>query len=278
MKIVKGISTFIIIGVLCSITSVKAEITTEEYNQLREMFSEARIAIMTDEEKEMFLDEDLIRSEQYFEVTETANGTYNYTAIDSENGKAIMEAGIANMENGISTFSSPTSHETSYKRIMILATPINSNTYSMLLYTQWLLTPSTQSYDVTAMRGDHATIVDGTQSGTQTYYKNGAYGYVNYSPNGTNIVKQSNGFGISMNLVNNASYYETDISATVTADDQYATVYGTYQHAVRDVTLDESKAYTISHNGYGKVVNFVTSVQDNYDRMQGVYVELSMAN
>lgn len=274
----KGISTFIIISALFSIVNVKAEITDEEYDQLREMFSAVKIERMTDEEKEMYLSDDLIRTEQYFEVTETANGTYTYTAIDSEEGQEIMEAGIANMENGIESLSSPTSHETSYKRIQIFASHIGSSTYSMLLYTQWLIVPATQSYDVTAMRGEHATFVDGSQDGTQTYYKNGAYGYVNYSPNGTNIVKNSNGFGISMNLVNDASYYETDISATVTADDQYATVYGTYQHAVRNVTLDQSKAYTISHNGYGDVVNFVVSVQDFYDGMQGVYVELARAN
>lgn len=274
----KGISTFIIISALFSIVNVKAEITDEEYDQLREMFSAVKIERMTDEEKEMYLSDDLIINDQYFEVTETANGTYNYTAIDSEVGKQIMDTGIANMENGIAPLSSPTSHETSYKRITIIASHINSDFYTMLLYTQWLIVPATQSYDVTAMRGEHATFVNGTQEGVQTYYKNGAYNYINYSTNGTNIVKNSNGFGISMNLVNDASYYETEISADVTADDQYATVYGTYQHAVRNVTLDQSKAYTISHNGYGDVVNFVVSVQDFYDRMQGVYVELARAN
>ena len=274
----KGISTFIIISALFSIVNVKAEITDEEYNQLREMFSAVKIERMTDEEKEMYLSDDLIINDQYFEVTETANGTYNYTAIDSEVGKQIMDTGIANMENGINPLSSPTSHETSYKRITIIASHINNNLYSMLLYTQWLIVPATQSYDVTAMRGEHATFVNGTQEGVQTYYKNGAYNYINYSTNGTNIVKNSNGFGISMNLVNDASYYETELTANVTADDQYATVYGTYQHAVRNVTLDQSKAYTISHNGYGDVVNFVVSVQDFYDRMQGVYVELARAN
>ena len=77
-----------------------------------------------------------------------------------------------------------------------------------------------------------------------------------------------------MNLVNDASYFETDISADIKASNSNATVYGTYQHAVTNVTLEQSHSYNISHNGFGSVLNFATGVQNYYDRMQGVYVEL----
>ena len=40
------------------------------------------------------------------------------------------------------------------------------------------------------MRTDDATIIEGTQEGTQGYiYKNGDIGYVDYSYNGTNMQK-----------------------------------------------------------------------------------------
>ena len=87
------------------------------------------------------------------------------------------------------------------------------------------------------------------------------YNFVDYSYNGTNIRKADNGFGISMNLVNGASYFETDISANVRATSSAATAYGTYQHALTDVSLSASQSYTISHNGFGDVLNFATCVQ-----------------
>ena len=133
----------------------------------------------------------------------------------------------------------------------------------------------TQSFDVTAMRIADGYVVDGSQVGNQMYIKNGTVGLVNYSPNGTNIRKTDNGFGISMNLVNGGTEFETDISATVKATSEYAMAYGTYQHAVTDVSLDESQSYTISHNGFGGVLNFATGVQNKYDRMNGISISLS---
>ena len=88
------------------------------------------------------------------------------------------------------------------------------------------------------------------------------------------MVLSSNGFGISMNLVDAAQGFTCEIEAIVTATSQWATVYGSYQHAMTAVTLAKSKSYTISHNGYGKVINFATAVQNDYDNMQGVSISL----
>ena len=38
------------------------------------------------------------------------------------------------------------------------------------------------------------------------------------------------------------------------------------------VSLSASQSYTISHNGFGDVLNFATGVQNYYDRMAGVDV------
>ena len=77
-----------------------------------------------------------------------------------------------------------------------------------------------------------------------------------------------------MNLVDGASYFETDISANVISTSQNAVAYGTYQHAVTDVSLSQSQSYTISHNGLGDVVNFASSVYNLYDGMAGVSITL----
>lgn len=258
---------FIILCTLCFVSNVKAETTEEDYNKLRSIFSDARISLMSDEEKAIYTDNEVTVEEKLYKGTLTVNNTYIYEELDP----SLADDIVANSQ--VSTYAS--SYETTYKRIKFIDADFDDNSHRLTVYTQWLIVPVTQSFDVTAMRVEDAYIVDGTQTGLQVYRKNGTIGSVNYSPNGTNIRKEDDGFGISMNLVNDASYYETEISANVVATSQYAKAYGTYQHAVTDVTLDASQSYTISHNGFGDVVNFATGVQNWYDGMNGVSISLS---
>ena len=267
MKYMKVLSAFIIIGALCFTSNVKAEVSEEEYTKLRSMFSEARLSIMTDEEKELLASDNTTVEEKIYEVTETVNGTFNYSEVDPNDIDEVLE----NFSNGVSTYAA--FHQTSYKRIQIFDSS-SGNGHRIMVYTQWLVTPATKSFDVTAMRVNGGYVVEGTQSGTQTYWKDGAYNFVDYSYNGTNIRKADNGFGISMNLVNGASYFETDISANVIATSSSATAYGTYQHAVTNVSLSQSQSYNISHNGFGDVLNFATGVEGYYDGMAGVSIAL----
>ena len=271
LKYLKYFSLTFVIATLCLITNVKASISDEDYARLREIFSEYRLSIMSDEELERLANGELKVQEKLYQWTESINGTMTYVEVDPD---LYVEINPENSVSNYSTSIGTTYYESNYKRIQIIDNYITNNLHSVMVYTQWLVTPATKSFDVTAMRFEDATIVEGTQDGTQTYWANGEYDFITYSPNGTNIRKQSNGFGISMNLVNDASYFETDISANIRATGGAATVYGTYQHAVTNVTLEQSHSYNISHNGFGSVLNFATGVQNYYDRMQGVYVEL----
>lgn len=262
------IATVIMLGALL-ITNVKAAtLTDSEYARLKLVFSDLRLASMSDEDAQRYLTYDLEHTKKvskYFKTTQTTNGTIT-TEINQE------EADNASKNNS----TRGASYSTTYKNIQILATPANSDNYYLLLLSNvWLKSPYIKSYDVIAMRTDDASIMEGTQRGTQDYvYKNGSYDTVYYSNNGTNMVKASNGFGISMNLVDAANTYQCTIEATVQAKTEWATVYGSYQHAATDVTLAQSKSYVISHNGYGKVINFATAVQNDYDGMQGVSIKL----
>lgn len=271
LKYLKYFSLTFVIATLCLITNVKASISDEDYARLREIFSEYRLSIMSDEELERLANGELRVQEKLYQWTESINGTMTYVEVDPD---LYVEINPENSASNYSTSIGTTYYESNYKRIQIIDDYVSNNLHYIMVYTQWLVTPATKSFDVTAMRFEDATIVEGTQEGTQTYWASGEYNFINYSPNGTNIRKQSNGFGISMNLVNNASYFETDISADIKASNSNATVYGTYQHAVTNVTLEQSHSYNISHNGFGSVLNFATGVRGYYDGMQGVYVEL----
>lgn len=266
----KIIMTISILLVMIISSSVKAaNLTEEEYERLRYVFSDARISFMSDEDAARYLSYDLEHTNKvskYYRVTETTNGTIS-TEVSKEEAISAAET-----ENNISTRA--TYHTTSYKNIEISTSQTGTNSYLIYVTNNWLITPRVKSYDVIAMRVDDATISSGTQSGVQFYTTNGVTDAVNYSYQGTNMVLSSNGFGISMNLVDAASGFTCEIEAIVTATTKWATVYGSYQHAMTAVTLAKSKSYTISHNGYGKVINFATAVQNDYDNMQGVSISL----
>lgn len=263
------IATIIMLGIFLTSNVKGATLTDAEYARLKLVFSDLRIATMSDEDASRYLSYDLENTKKvnkYYRVTKTTNGTTT---------TEINEEEATNATKNIAT-TRATYYETTYKNIQIASIPLSSaNTYSIDLTTLWLKSPYIKSYDVNALRTDDATVIEGTQRGVQAYiYTNGNVGYVNYSNNGTNMVKADNGFGISMNLVDDANTYQCTIEATVTATTEWATVYGSYQHAATNVTLAQSKSYTISHNGYGKVINFATAVQNDYDGMQGVSIAL----
>lgn len=264
-KIIMTIS--ILFVMIISINVKAATLTDEEYNRLKNVFSDQRISLMTDEDAKRYLSYDLEHSNKvskYFKVTETTNGTVTTEVSKEEATNAAKE----------STVTRGTTYTTSYKNIQIITSNISTNKYLVYLVNDWLITPKVKSYDVIAMRTDDATISSGTQEGTQLYTVSGTTSGIDYSYNGTNMVLSSKGFGISMNLVDAASGFTCEIEAIVTATSQWATVYGSYQHAMTAVTLAQSKSYTISHNGYGKVINFATAVQNDYDNMQGVSIAL----
>lgn len=264
----KIIMTISILLVMIISTNVKAAtLTDEEYDRLRNVFSDTRISLMSDEDAARYLSYDLEHTNKvskYYKVTETTNGTIT-TEVSKE--EATNAAKNATITRGVV-------HTTSYKNIQISSTIITTNKYLVDVTTDWLITPRVKSYDVIAMRTEDATISSGSQNGIQMYNNSTTSGSVDYLYNGTNMVLSSNGFGISMNLVDAASGFTCQIEAVITATSQWAKAYGSYQHAMTAVTLAQSKSYTISHNGYGKVINFATAVQNDYDNMQGVSIEL----
>lgn len=179
--------------------------------------------------------------------------------------------------NQVSTYGS-VSYSTSAKKITLTTslTYLNSRYYFCVSTdTEWLnnSVPVIKSYDVSA----HRFTTSGTlflnavdAEGWQTYNSGGSitYGFL-----GNNSVKYSNGYGTSMNIADDATrnlklsldvLYEYSGSGT-------ATVYGTYQHATTNLTLDQSKNYTFASGGLGNVLSFGNStIRGYYDGMQGV--------
>ncbi len=128
------------------------------------------------------------------------------------------------------------------------------------LMAQWSGTPSIQSWDVIGFRVNNLTIntinlasIVGTGY-SDTYYSNEARTF-------------SNGFGYSVKL-GNANDLKITTSMYTTAG---GVAYGSYQHAVENVSKTTSQSYTIGLGGYGYVFHFTGNAYGKYDGAPGVY-------
>ncbi len=194
-------------------------------------------------------------------------------SIISEN----IEIGGIPMEvvNPFSVAGSPNSIATTSKKLGITVFDWGNGQYYVKAANEWLSIPKIRNYDVFAMRPDDGfSLVAGTPSGTQ-YYSNATEGHsIIYQPNGANTVTKSNGFGMSMNLVDNSdvSTFLNTITARVSGSS--GTVSASYQHCTSNsVTKAQSMDYILNVNGLGGVILFNT-VQSKYDAMMGVYARV----
>lgn len=268
----KSMASVVTILILASASSVKAaEVKPEEYERLRNVFSDARISVMTDEEVEKYLEYDLENASTetvYYKGVSKNNESYTWTEVSEEEYNT----------GDISVSPDGTYYATTYKEECLSVVQSSSTgIYTFALRATWRYIPTVRSFDVIAFRFRNIAIYEGTQSGTQIYKKSGAssYSYVAYSPYGTNISKQEQGFGISMNIVDDdITALECSIEADGLASGSAPYVFGNYQHATKTVTLAQSQSYTISAAGYGNVINFAESIASKYDGMSGVYKAL----
>lgn len=240
--------------------------TYEQYKKLSERYDNSFIDYTKSEyleiltsEKSKFLGE--VKKYIVTDYVMDQNGNV-LSAFDREVSKEVAEQ--VSLSNQISTFGNtgnPT-HSTASK-ILILGTTLDQNgRYFTTLETHWQTTPIVKSYDVSAIRwsGDIGVI---EATGLQMCEKP-----VEYSYNGSNMVNKSNGIGISMNLVDNGT--TPKLFLYMLSKRNAGTYYGTYQHAVRNVTLAQSKSYSFSSSGLGGVLKFSGSIGSYYDDMQGV--------
>lgn len=162
--------------------------------------------------------------------------------------------------------------QTSSKKITM--TTSNSTACSVSVGLEWLTTPSTKSYDVIASMWDQSATKN--YSGAYQFYKdtNGQLYSINYDTvSGTNTKQFSNGMGVSMNLVDDATYWDALIYNNLTCSSDM-TFRASYQHATSNVSLSTSKSYNLSTSGLGGVINFNGSIGNYYDGMQGLILNV----
>lgn len=91
---------------------------------------------------------------------------------------------------------------------------------------------------------------------------------VNYNKTTQNTKLFNNGIGISMNLVNDAIYYNLTLSVNYNGSGK---IFGNYRHAQSNVSLSESQNYYLSN---GNIVFNSSSINNKYDSINPVWIDV----
>lgn len=249
-------------------------ISMTDYNLLTNIYSDAYIQTMTNEDYENFKAKNininnLVKSEKYYK---TEIDHLNNVVTNTE----VTENEFNNYNPNVQTLSVSNFVETQYKKLSLTLSDNHNGYGDIFVGLLWKMIPSTRSFDVIAVRYVGMTDVDGTQLGRQIWGTNGNYSYVEYGWNGTNINRQDNGFGISMNITNDSTinYLENYIESAVEFTGNFQWAGASYQHATSNTTLAQSKSYTLAEDGKNGVILFTGNIGEKYDNMPGVYCEL----
>lgn len=125
----------------------------------------------------------------------------------------------------------------------------------------WNGTPTIKSYDVIGF------LLDGT---SVKLYDTAEVKGTNYSKTYGIPKKFSNGFGYSV-LIPNTTNIKVSVSFYV---EPKGIVYGSYQHAMKNITEANSKLYTLNMLGAGNVFLFYGAAKDVYDQATGLEFNL----
>lgn len=163
-----------------------------------------------------------------------------------------------NTQDIISSYSSFL--ETNYKELKITSVTSQSATKMIVITVNWKSAPKVKSYDVIGFRLHNTSLKSSVITMTSI---NGS------SQSIAGDKKFSNGYGSSIKLPSNSSSITIQQTFKVSSG---GTVYASYQHSVKNISLSNSLNFSISSNGLGNVFKFGDN--DLFDQMSGVSINI----
>lgn len=256
-------------------------LSSSEYNHVIQYISEEDLELFTMKELNYVMENPNGRIEEASAIycsSENIEGGKNNEKYLTE--KEVMENfNVKNQNISTLSYSDRTdTHTTAMKKITMNMYQVDGSVKKVILKCVWLSLPTVKSYDVIAMRpmGNSATINALGANNVVGYQKyDGRSITYNYSSN--NFKYTNSGVGVSVDLNDNVQSSLSvilDVSF-VTTQDPFQ-VYGTYQHAVKNISLNNSKKYTIESGGMGNVLKFNSGYASYYDNTGGVMVKGSL--
>lgn len=263
------------------------EFTKEEYERISACFNEDALYVMDKEMAEnLKMEKEIVEvSSQtiYVELIETTDSSGK---IVNTSQRILSEKVGENYANNyvrtVYSLDADKVHTTSMKKITLSMYIGGSASWKYANITnEWLSLPKIRSYDIIALRPGKASVVFTYKglSGCQVYDGK----RIEYSSTSDNLVYKSGvkdgtgGLAYVMNLKDDVvSTLKNTMSVQfVTGADPF-TVYGTYQHAIKNISKLNAKKFTFSPSGMGGVLNFKSSIGDYYDNTKGLSVTVSM--
>lgn len=264
------------------------KLSEREYENLSRAFTKDEITNMSPEMLDLLKDDESL----HIEATETKYIRTDYLCdlggdVISETSTEIPEEQVQ-LEMKKINKARGAIHTTTMKKLTIeVKTGASISQKNVIIHNTWLdnKIPKVLSFDVIALRPETFSVTANTYSAStiSAYQKYDTNKYHRYSYGNKNIIINGSlsagkgGIGVSMNLDDKAKMMENELMVTFYSGKDPFIVYGTYQHATKNVTLKQSQSYKFSKDGYGGVLDFNKSVRDYYDKMQGVDVKWSMS-
>ena len=126
----------------------------------------------------------------------------------------------------------------------------------------WKKSPSVRSYDVIGARLSGLSL--SSTPGTLITYSGGAV-----YPSATKT--PGNGYGAVLKLPNSGNSIVASTTFTVSGSGR---VYGSYQHAKQNISLNNANSYSIGSGGLGNVFIYSSGIASKYDQMGGVFIDV----
>lgn len=299
-KISRGLALFYAAVVTIAISSVPAkaesyyinsqgvELSQAEYDKLTSAFDKEIVGLMSEETIKQALEDDLepgMAVSIYQIVYEKIDADGNVDTVTNTIPKKIADKILASSENGAMPYVSTPSaeHNTAMKKITMYYTNAGYNTTWFTIKNEWKKLPTIRSYDVIAVRPSRDCVIANEDIGKVAFDAHQVHDGtdISYSWNGDHVMYKSGlgngqgGVGVSMNLSDTA---QDSISNMLTVrftnyNSSILSVFGTYQHAVENVTLKQSKDYTFHAGGLGAVIKYNSdSIANKYDNTEGLHV------
>lgn len=276
-------------------------ISLEKYELLKNIgFNDSEIEAMSQESFNIYKDIKNIN------VSNSINKYYRETVINDFLNEYVIFEEITEEEydneesmtmHNLLTDIPTVSYETTYKKLSVMATIIDSSKRLILSNLYWKKLPKVRSYDIFAVRVtggeiipdafggsmtsteskfDENCTINGTKDYTKSFDKNSAT--FNTASAGIGFY----GIGFTAKLHNNSAACQYDLGLKLSEAVNYkaslsfktfkgATVNISYQHATKSVDYNSvRRGYSFKSSGLGGVVYFNNSLKDSFDGMKGV--------
>lgn len=258
-----------------------ATLTQEQYAKLSKFFDEDTLNSMTQDAFDLLKDEENLQSDttvKYIQTDEYYDRDGNL--VDKKETEVSEKEALNYVEKpSIEPFNWNITHTTNMKRLTMKVTGSNSVKATTITNT-WLSIPKVKSFDVIALRPVTGALLLHSGNASISGYQKWDGNVINYnrSSDNTKIVDSvPAGVAIAMNVVDNTKS-TLELSMTLTAVNSYNpyNIYGTYQHATSDVTLQQAQNFNFSYYGLGNCLEWKNGIGSKYDGMQGVYLSYNL--